>query len=339
VRYDQSKEKTAELLRLALGHMGKHPAAFNPLTFTLWYEYAASINPELITALDLALTKPAPIDDALVHKLYEEHIVSVDAEAVERIGVDMERLMRSVVHTASQTGHHAGAFGAQLTGLTEALAANDAEALAPKLSEVLASASVMKNSVDSLQKKVSASQEEIARLRGDLERARGEALLDPLTGIFNRRGFEQKLQALITGNRTSDDTHCLVMLDIDHFKKVNDTHGHLMGDRVIQAVGEILRVSVTQEAHAAARYGGEEFAILMPSASVDQSASLAESVRERTKAIKIRKRDTQEVLFSVTLSGGVASLQPCDDAAALIARADAALYQAKQTGRDRVVRA
>jgi diguanylate cyclase len=339
VRYDQSKEKTAELLRLALGHMGKHPAAFNPLTFTLWYEYAASINPELITALDLALTKPAPIDDALVHKLYEEHIVSVDAEAVERIGVDMERLMRSVVHTASQTGHHAGAFGAQLTGLTEALAANDAEALAPKLSEVLASASVMKNSVDSLQKKVSASQEEIARLRGDLERARGEALLDPMTGIFNRRGFEQKLQALITGNRTSDDTHCLVMLDIDHFKKVNDNHGHLMGDRVIQAVGEILRVSVTQEAHAAARYGGEEFAILMPSASVDQSASLAESVRERTKAIKIRKRDTQEVLFSVTLSGGVASLQPGDDAAALIARADAALYQAKQTGRDRVVRA
>jgi len=339
MRYDQSKEKTAELLRLALGHMGKHPAAFNPLTFTLWYEYAASINPELITALDLALTKPAPIDDALVHKLYEEHIVSVDAEAVERIGVDMERLMRSVVHTASQTGHHAGAFGAQLTGLTEALAANDAEALAPKLSEVLASASVMKNSVDSLQKKVSASQEEIARLRGDLERARGEALLDPMTGIFNRRGFEQKLQALITGNRTSDDTHCLVMLDIDHFKKVNDNHGHLMGDRVIQAVGEILRVSVTQEAHAAARYGGEEFAILMPSASVDQSASLAESVRERTKAIKIRKRDTQEVLFSVTLSGGVASLQPGDDAAALIARADAALYQAKQTGRDRVVRA
>jgi diguanylate cyclase len=339
VRYDQTKEKTAELLRLALGQMGKHPAAFNPLTFTLWYEYAAAINPKLNAAVDQALKKPDPIDDAMVLELYEEHISSVDAEAVERIGVDMELLMRSVVHTASQTGHHAGAFGAQLTGLTEALAANNAEALAPKLSEVLASTSAMKNSVDSLQKKVSASQEEIARLRGDLERARGEALLDPMTGILNRRGFEQKLQALIAGHAASDDTHCLVMLDIDHFKKVNDTHGHLMGDRVIQAVGEILRTSVTHESHAAARYGGEEFAILMPRASVDHSTSVAESVRERTKAIKIRKRDTQEVLFSVTLSGGVASLQPGDDAAALIARADAALYQAKQTGRDRVVRA
>jgi diguanylate cyclase len=339
VRYDQTKEKTAELLRLALGHMGKHPAAFNPLTFTLWYEYAAAINPKLNSAVDQALKKPAPIDDSAVHKLYEEHISSVDAEAVERIGVDMERLMRSVVHTASQTGHHAGAFGAQLTGLTEALESNDAEALAPRLSEVLASTSVMKNSVESLQKKVSASQEEIARLRGDLERARGEALLDPMTGILNRRGFEQSLQALIARNTAADETHCLVMLDIDHFKKVNDTHGHLMGDRVIQAVGEILRTSVTHEAHAAARYGGEEFAILMPSATIDDSASVAESVRERTKAIKIRKRDTQEVLFSVTLSGGVASLQPGDDAAALIARADAALYQAKQTGRDRVVRA
>jgi diguanylate cyclase len=129
------------------------------------------------------------------------------------------------------------------------------------------------------------------------------------------------------------------MLDIDHLKRVNDDHGHVVGDRVIQAVGEILRTAVARGGCAAARYGGEEFAILLPRTSLDQSEQVAEDVRLRTKAMKIRDRRTQDVLLTVTLSGGVAALQPGDDAAALVERADAALYRSKQTGRDRVTRA
>jgi len=157
-----------------------------------------------------------------------------------------------------------------------------------------------------------------------------------LTGVLNRKGFEMRLDALLAEPIADGESHCLVMLDIDHFKKVNDTHGHVMGDRVIKGLGEILRVSVQNPLHGAARYGGEEFAIVLPRCSLIEGAKIAETVRIRTKAMKVRNRATQDVLFTVTSSGGVAALQPGEDAAALIARADAALYASKHGGRDRV---
>jgi diguanylate cyclase len=109
-----------------------------------------------------------------------------------------------------------------------------------------------------------------------------------------------------------------------------------MGDRVIQGVGAVLRSSVAEGKHAAARYGGEEFAILLSQSSLEEGEKVAETVRMRTKAMKIRHRNSQDVLFTVTISGGVAIMQPGDDANRLIARADAALYDAKRAGRDRV---
>jgi diguanylate cyclase len=339
MRYTEPKERSAELLRLTLAHMGKHAAAFNPLTFTLWYEHASGTNPSLSDALNRLAGRSESVDDACVLRLYNEHVAPADSQSVERIGGEMQRLMSSMAHSALQTGDRAGAFGAQLNDLTEALASRDVEQLTPRLSEVLAGTAEMKSSVEALQHKVSVSQDEIQRLRGELERTRGEVLTDPLTGILNRRGFDQKLASLLAEPSAAGPGHCLVMFDIDHFKKVNDTHGHLMGDRVIQAVGEILRTSMSDARHAAARYGGEEFAVLLPATTAEQGARLADVVRTRTKAMKIRNRTTQEVLLTVTLSGGVASLKPGDDAASLISRADAALYRSKQAGRDRVTHA
>jgi diguanylate cyclase len=194
----------------------------------------------------------------------------------------------------------------------------------------------MKLAVHALEKEVTDSQAEITKLRGALLRAQGEALIDPLTGILNRKGFDLRLNALLAHPSGDTGCHCLVMLDIDHFKKVNDTHGHLVGDRVIQAVGEILRTSVTDPKDAAARYGGEEFAILVRQTSLEQCLRLAEQIRERTRSMKLRHRSTQEVLLTVSMSGGIAQMQPGDDAAALISRADAALYRSKAQGRDRL---
>ena len=337
MRYTEPKDRSAELLRVALGHMGRHEAAFNPTTFTLWYEYAAGINPALQAAVDVLLKASAPLGDNEVVRLFHAHIAPPDAAAVERIGNDMQRVMNGIVQSASQTGTRAGLFGAQLDDLSAALRANDVSALTPQVDEALAGTARMKSSADALQQQVRASQTEIAKLRSDLDRARGEALLDPLTGILNRKGFDQKVAALFEKAPAAGQAHCLVMFDIDHFKKVNDSHGHVMGDRVIRGLGEILRVTLPDTGDAvAARYGGEEFAIVLPHTTLAAATRLAEQVRERAKAMRIRNRNTQEVLFTVTISGGVAALQPGDDAQALIARADGALYQSKHGGRDRV---
>jgi diguanylate cyclase len=336
MRYSEPKDRSAELLRVALGHMGRHEAAFNPLTFTLWYEYAAGINPGLHAAIERLLRTEASFDDRTVLELYHEHIVPQDAAAVQRVGGEIQKVLTGIASSASHTGTRAGVFGAQLDDLSSALRANDVTALAPQLDEALAGTAEMKSSADALLQQVAAGQSEIARLRTDLDRARGEALLDPLTGILNRKGFDLRITELLKQAPSTDRTHCLVMLDIDHFKRVNDAHGHVMGDRVIQGLGEILRHSVTAPAHAAARYGGEEFAIVLPHSTVAEAQELAEQVRLRAKAMKIRNRSTQEVLFTVTISGGVAALRPGDDAQALIARADGALYESKNAGRDRV---
>jgi diguanylate cyclase len=336
VRYSEPKDKSAELLRLTLGHMGRHTAAFNPLTFTLWYDYSAGVNPRLNAAIDTLVAGGAKVDDTAVVQLCQQHIYPPDENSLDQVRMQMAHLMKGMAQTASQTSNRAGLFGEQLSGLSAALASEDLGHLKPQLSEMLAGTTAMKQSIDALQTKVVSSQQEIERLRGDLERARGEALLDPLTGILNRKGFDQVLSTMLAKPAGDGRAHCLVMLDIDHFKQVNDTHGHLMGDRVIQAVGEILRTTVTMPSPATARYGGEEFAILLPAGTLEQSRQLAEAVRARTKALKIRNRTTQEVLVTVTVSGGVAGMRQGDDAQSLVQRADAALYASKKAGRDRV---
>ena len=336
IRYREPKERSAELLRLALAHMGRQPAACNPLTFALWYEYAAGINPKLNADVDQRLAGAALVDDDAVAALYGQHIAPADDATLGRIGSEMQRLMSGLADTASQTGSRAGAFGQQLDGLSAALGTQPANALAPWLSKVAASTADMKTSVEALQQRVALGESEIRQLRNDLDRASTEALLDPLTGILNRKGFDRKIAEAFEQPAGNGAAHYLVILDIDHFKKVNDTHGHVMGDRVIQAVAEILRTSITDPAHAVMRYGGEEFAMLLPRSTRKQCTELAEAVRARTKAMRIRSRKTQEVMLSITISGGATHLQATDDPATLIARADAALYQSKSAGRDRL---
>lgn len=339
MRYTEAKDRSAELLRLALGRMGAQAAALNPHTYAVWYEVVAGINPPLQQAVAALVDAGSAVDDEAVQRLLKAHVTPPDDEMLERVGHQMQGLMAGLAQTATQTGDRAGAFGAQLGDLAAALKAQDTSQLSPRLVELLEGAAAMRDAVSALQGRLRADQQEIERLRGDLERARGEALLDPLTGILNRKGFDRLLQGLLADPHDAGRSHGLVMLDIDHFKKVNDTHGHLVGDRVIQAVGQVLRTSLRSAAHAAARYGGEEFALLLPDTAPEDCLALAEEVRQRTRAMRIRSRHTHEVVLTVSVSGGVTTLRPGDDAPTLLARVDAALYASKHGGRDRLTRA
>ena len=336
MRYTETKEQSAELLRRTLALLGQHDACFNPVSFAVLYEVAAGTNARLTHAFGQTTAAEPRLGDASIIRLYQEFVADVDQVVIQRITNQFQRMMAGVAESAQQTGHQAGSFGEQLTGLTTALQRNDVAALSSQVAETLASTAQMQSSVQVLHQQVNASRQEIERLQSDLARARNEATLDPLTQVLNRQGFDKQLASMLLQPVGSDSAHCLVMLDIDHFKKVNDTHGHVMGDRVIQAVGEVLRSCVPDKSHSVARFGGEEFAILMPSSTLSQSLATAESVRQRTKAMKLRDRRTQEVVLTVSISGGVATMQPGDDAQDLIARADGALYKSKQSGRDRV---
>ena len=339
MRYPEPKEQTIPLLRLVLAQMGQHDAAFNPVTFAVFYEHAATTNPRLSAAFEAAQQATARLGDAAMRQLYNQHIAEADSAETERVRANMQQMMTSIAESAARTGATAGNFGATLDDLSGALANTGGTALAAQLDATRASTQAMRSSVQALQEQVANSQREVEQLRTDLSRTRQEATLCSLTKVLNRRGFDAQLSHMLSEPPPKGAAHCLVMLDIDHFKRVNDTHGHVVGDRVIAGLGEVLRSVPAEPGMACARYGGEEFAILLPRSTLGRAMQVAEAVRTRTRAMKLRNRDTQEVLVNVTVSAGVAAWHPGDDAASLVSCADAALYRSKEGGRDRVTAA
>jgi len=171
----------------------------------------------------------------------------------------------------------------------------------------------------------------INRLREEREKFSDLSMIDPLTGLFNRRGLKNKLNNL---NRSVTTNHYILLLDIDHFKAYNDNYGHTMGDNALVAVAVAIRDAVRSR-DIVVRYGGEEFLILL--INVDESYALAsaESVRQAVLDLKIPHMFNDKVSTTVTVSAGVAILADTDIEASLVA-ADSALYLAKSRGRNSV---
>ena len=336
MNYSESKEQSAELLRAVVARLGAHDAPYHPISYAVWYEYLSGTNQALNHALDQALLVEPRLSDVTIKRMFTSYIAVVDSAEIERITGDFKRVMGDMAESAANTGDSAAQFGQQLQGLSDALKSDGLEKLSPQMDQVLQGTSKMQLSAQALQKQVNNSQAEIARLQGELVRVREEALVCPLSRIFNRKGFDQKLADMLKSPPQPGTHHCLVMIDIDHFKKVNDTHGHVTGDLVIKGLGEVLRQTVTAPSAMAARYGGEEFAVVLPNTSMETAIDLAESLRTRVKRMKIRDKKTQSDLLSVTVSLGLAAMSRDDDALSLIARADKALYQSKQRGRDKL---
>jgi two-component system cell cycle response regulator len=157
---------------------------------------------------------------------------------------------------------------------------------------------------------------------------------DPLTGCFNRGYFDQKLHTEVVRTRRRARSTSLVLVDLDHFKRINDKYGHVTGDAALRAVGQVLR-GATRVEDVVARYGGEEFAVIVPGATSMGGALLAQRVRTAIEKLTI---DAEGEPLRVTASLGVASLEPgqVSNAPALLRAADGALYAAKHAGRNRV---
>ena len=161
---------------------------------------------------------------------------------------------------------------------------------------------------------------------------REQATHDPLTGLFNRRSLNEALPRELHRCRRSGQPLTVAMLDLDHFKHFNDAYGHEAGDLVLQAVGELLRCSL-RASDIACRYGGEELTVVMPGSSLDNAWNRLDEVRQAIMGLRLRYRNDE--LPAITISIGIAEVVDQEtDSATLLGRADAALYQAKEQGRN-----
>jgi len=162
-----------------------------------------------------------------------------------------------------------------------------------------------------------------------------QASYDPLTSLYNRRSFEERLPGEFERAKRYNRPLALLLLDVDDFKQVNDTYGHDWGDAVLKEVGRVLRER-TRKSDIAARYGGEEFVMILPEIEAEGARQAAEKIRQEIKSVTF-KPDSRPP-FSVTVSVGVActALRDYPDGPAAVKDADVALYQAKRSGKDRV---
>jgi diguanylate cyclase len=187
-----------------------------------------------------------------------------------------------------------------------------------------------------LEERLATSKSEISNLQHSLEAMRAESLTDPLTGLGNRKYFDRMIETAVQTSLANNEPLSLLMFDIDHFKSFNDSYGHLTGDQVLRLVGQSLKELVKGQ-DITARYGGEEFAVVLPNTALRHALSVADQLRRTVMAKELKKKSTGELLGRVTISVGVSLLRPIDDTDALIERADACLFAAKRSGRNRVI--
>ena len=168
------------------------------------------------------------------------------------------------------------------------------------------------------------------------EKLKQDGLTDPLTGIYNRRFFERRLGEEADKLRRSRGCLACIVADIDHFKRINDTYGHLIGDHVLQRVAAELGKDL-RSSDVLARYGGEEFVLLLPSTAVELAVEIAERMRRSLELMRFQDLGYSELRVSATLGLSIADGSAGDSSEDLFHRADKALYDGKQSGRNRVV--
>jgi diguanylate cyclase len=332
MRYEQDRNASGEILRVLIQKMAGHPAAFTPLSYTVWYEHVTGMNPALSKELTVLLDDGTTLDDRIIEKLYTKHISEFKADEQQEA---LQILLGKISGFTAETDKQAHQFGDNLQAYGDTLKQNlDADKLDALIQNMAGDTDKMRGSMQGLQSELESSKQQVEKLREELRSARGEALSDPLTGILNRRGFEGAAKVTFDDQLALDKGVCVMMVDIDHFKKINDTYGHLFGDKIIRAIAETLKSKIRGQ-DSVARLGGEEFAVLLTDTDLAGAHIVAESVRQSIERGKIRRLDTKEQISGITISIGVTKYSSGKSIVDLLDQADKALYVSKGSGRNR----
>jgi len=334
MKYPHSREQSLGILRETVRLMSQQAASLHPVSYTVWYEHLAGMNLPLSAALSLRLSKGA-LDDSSTFDLYENFVRDRDAQvaAQPELAQVLARVMQQVLEAVQSVG-------VDLSRFRETLERRDRELDSPL--EQLAVRAIVAGLVgdtrrmhavtDDLTTSLSVNLRAVDELKSQLEQAKQDAQVDPLCGLANRRGFECKIQALVSEGYPLDEC-ALLYIDVDHFKRINDKYGHQDGDKVLQTVGSILQRS-TKGQDVAARLGGEEFAAVLPATRLAGATIVAERIRSAIGRCRIRQRD-DAAIESITVSIGVVEGKAPQMLDEFLERADRAMYVAKTTGRNR----
>ncbi len=324
----------AELPQATIAFCVKHKIHPVPAVYETVYVYLLGVNQALNLAFAGELNRGA-LSQSIVLRLYGDYLPGGQrALGISEVGTGLSHEVEQVTDVVRAGLEAGGAVKTELTRLTDGLKR------APSLQFVVESAGQIREiglrqlaANNRLRETLRLTSGRLSELERDLERHMEEANTDHLTKLPNRRAIDGRLHRTFARPFDEASRDCLVMIDIDHFKSINDTHGHDIGDSVIRMVASLLKKGAGPTGYPA-RWGGEEFALLLTGTDNEAAVRIAEDIRIALAAARWNRKKDGEPLGVITASFGVAERKDGDSLLIFAKRADAALYAAKAAGRN-----
>ena len=302
-----------------------------PENYLLWFEIFCYIMENNLKLSDLEIiglfkTK-YPTDESI-----EKVLVGVDPKEKETIKRVVESIAQEIDSLISTLEIHQESLEEKEKTVKEAKNNIEDKTLKGILSGIVEELQFIRKQNEELKKKLEESNSQIKRLSEELERTRKQASVDFLTQVANRASFDRALSDMVKDFYRRNYPFALLMIDIDHFKKINDTYGHQAGDYVLRELAKLIKEQLRAR-DIIARYGGEEFVVILPGVTFGQAVNIAERIRKSVEKHLFRWWDKT---IPVTISIGVAVMRDGLDEFSIVEKADKALYLAKKSGRNQV---
>ena len=336
MHYWEMPDHARALATRALELIRQYDVLPTPPNYELWFGYATGQNQELIAALDAAVAAGKACDMAHMRELHLRFFGGALNVTLDELGGKLQEELQKFAKVLEGAGKDTATYGRTLNTAATQLTSGDVGQFKVIIEGVVAATRAIEAKNKTLESELKASTSEMQVLRNRFETIRKESQIDSLTGLANRRCFDERMKVALKDVADEGAPLCVLIGDVDHFKKFNDTWGHATGDQVLRLVAQCFK-SNTKGRDTAARYGGEEFIVALPQTSLQNAMTVAEHIRVAVETKKIVKRSTGETLGSITLSIGVAQYIPGEPIEDTINRADACLYAAKRSGRNRVM--
>ena len=334
---DSELQTTAEVAKKVLLNMGQKEIPLTPENYQIWFEYCAGSNESIITDINKTITQGKSFTAETNKIIYDKHFgKEKEQEILGEIYKETQKILKEVLGKVLSTSSATLKYSEKLKNYTSKLNdVKDISEIKNIIENIVGDTSEMEVSTSSLQEQLENATTESKNLKEKLEKKEREILIDGLTGINNRKALDKKIKELNDGFEKDGVSFSVMMLDIDFFKKFNDTYGHKIGDDVLQIVGSTLQ-ECTKGKDFPARYGGEEFVVLLPKTTLNNASTLADQIRQEISGKSLKLKKTGEKIGNITSSIGVSQIKSGDTIETIIERADKALYLAKDSGRNNV---
>ncbi len=325
------------LLKQTLPEMNKRNIATTPHNYSIWYEFVVGNNAELNRAISDLDQKNTVYTDELLQQLYDKFIAEAHEAAVNKLSESVKEIIVEFLSKSNAEGEGLSAYAQMLSEFTSQVeSVDDIADIKHLVTDLLDETKRRETATQQMQATLETMALEMKRLRAEVSKLNSEATTDSLTKVNNRRAFDMEIENFISSAKANQKPLCMLLIDLDDFKKFNDKFGHTIGDKVLRFVATLLKNNI-KGCDSVSRFAGEQFSILLPDTAYKGAMILAEKIRDKLSKQTLSDSAEKIELGTVTASFGVAPYQYGESSEQLIRRADRCMHEAKRAGKNRVI--